>query len=73
MLDGIDEHPIEAHRRRPGEMLAPAGKRPGEEGKKVIEGHRMRWVEPAERRAVAETQWQRHLRGRKAVRRRLSS
>ena len=33
LLNGIDEHPVEAHRRRPGEMTAPAGKRPSKEGK----------------------------------------
>ena len=40
LLDGIDEYPVEAHRRRPSEMLAPAGERAGEEGKEIIEGHR---------------------------------
>ena len=42
MLDGIDVHPFEAHCGGPGEMFAPAGKRPGKEGKEVIERHRMR-------------------------------
>ena len=41
LLDGINIDPVEAHRRRPGEMLAPAGKRAGKEGEKIIERHRM--------------------------------
>src|ERR1017187_8287458 len=44
LLDGIDEHPVTAHRRRPGEMLAPAAKRPGQEGEKIVEGHGVRAV-----------------------------
>src|ERR1035438_2579089 len=44
LLDGIDEHPVKAHRRRPGEMLAPAAKRPGQEGEKIVEGHGVRAV-----------------------------
>ena len=52
-MDRVDVHPVEAHPRRPGKMLAPARERSGKKGEKVIEGHKLWSVGGTAKRAAA--------------------